>query len=145
NPELLTMHPSHGHDATIVNGISRIGFMRGGEAARWKDEDMADTFLEKAQNYIKSHKNEPFFLFYAFQQPHVPRTPHPRFVGSTDMGPRGDVIMEADAMVGEFLKTLEAEGLAENTLIIFSSDNGPVVDDGYEDQAVERLGDHKPA
>lgn len=145
NPELLSMHPSHGHDATIVNGISRIGFMKGGKAARWKDEDMADTFLEKAQNYIKSHKNEPFFLFYAFQQPHVPRTPHPRFVGSTDMGPRGDVIMEADAMVGEFLKTLEAEGLAENTLIIFSSDNGPVVDDGYEDQAVERLGAHKPA
>src|SRR5690606_12966672 len=85
-----------------------------------------------------------FFLYYAFQQPHVPRTPHPRFVGSTDMGPRGDVIMEADAMIGEFIKTLEEEGLADNTLIIFSSDNGPVVDDGYEDRAVERLGTHTP-
>lgn len=47
-------------------------------------------------------------------------------------------------MVGEFLQTLEEEGLTENTLIIFSSDNGPVVDDGYRDQAVELLGDHQP-
>lgn len=144
NPELLKLNYSHGHNNSIVNGIPRIGFMKGGEKAKWKDEDMADTFLDKARKYVMAHKNEPFFLYYAFQQPHVPRTPNPRFVGSTDMGPRGDVIMEADAMIGEFIKTLEEEGLADHTLIIFSSDNGPVVDDGYEDQAVERLGEHTP-
>lgn len=61
------------------------------------------------------------------------------------MGPRGDVILEADWMIGEFLKTLENEGILENTLIVFSSDNGPVLNDGYYDDAVEKLGDHTPA
>jgi arylsulfatase A-like enzyme len=78
------------------------------------------------------------------QQPHVPRTPHPRFVGTSGMGPRGDVILEADWCVGEFIKRLDDEGLLENTLIIFSSDNGPVLNDGYFDQAVEKIGNHKP-
>ncbi|WP_372647342.1 arylsulfatase [Draconibacterium sp.] len=142
NPELLTMKWHHGHNNSIVNGIPRIGFMKGGEKAKWSDVDMADHFLVKAQNYVKQHKNEPFFLYYALQQPHVPRTPHPRFVGSTDLGPRGDVIVEADWCVGEFMRTLEEEGILENTLIIFSSDNGPVLNDGYFDDAVERIGDH---
>lgn len=139
------MKPSHGHDNTIVNGISRIGYMKGGEAARWSDIDMADEFLEQAQKFVLQNQDHPFFLYYGFQQPHVPRTPHPRFEGLSGMGPRGDAILEADAMIGEFLKTLEDTELMENTLIIFSSDNGPVVDDGYEDQAVELLGDHTPA
>ncbi|TKG97252.1 arylsulfatase [Puteibacter caeruleilacunae] len=145
NPEMLTMKWHHGHNNSIVNGIPRIGFMKGGEKAKWKDVDMADHFLAKAQAYVKEHKNEPFFLYYALQQPHVPRTPHPRFVGKSGMGPRGDVIVEADWCVGEFLKTLEQEGLMENTLIVFSSDNGPVLNDGYHDDAVEKLGDHIPA
>ena len=145
NPEMLKMKWHHGHNNSIVNGIPRIGFMKGGEAAKWIDEDMADYFLAEAQDYVKKHKNEPFFLYYALQQPHVPRTPHARFVGSSGMGPRGDVIVEADWMVGEFIKALEAEGLLENTLIIFSSDNGPVVNDGYYDDSVEKLGSHQPA
>lgn len=144
-PEMLKMTWHHGHNNSIVNGIPRIGFMKGGEAAKWKDEDMADHFLEKAKDYVKAHKDEPFFLYYALQQPHVPRTPHPRFVGKSGMGPRGDVIMEADWVIGEFIKTLESEGVLENTLIIFSSDNGPVLNDGYNDLAVEKLGDHQPA
>lgn len=144
NPELLKLEWDHGHDNSIVNGISRIGFMKGGEKAKWIDEDMADTFFEKAKNYILSQKDHPFFLYYAMHEPHVPRTPHPRFIGSTDMGARGDVIVEADAMIGELIKTLEEEGLTENTLIIFSSDNGPVINDGYKDESVERLGDHTP-
>lgn len=145
NPELLKMKWHHGHNNSIVNGIPRIGFMKGGESAKWLDEDMADTFLNKAQDYVKLHKNEPFFLYYALQQPHVPRTPNPRFVGSSGMGPRGDVIVEADWCVGEFIKTLETEGILENTLIVFTSDNGPVLNDGYFDDAVEKLGNHKPA
>lgn len=144
NPELLRLDWDHGHDNSIVNGISRIGFMKGGETAKWIDEDMADTFFEKAKSYILSRKDRPFFLYYAMHEPHVPRTPHPRFAGATNMGARGDVIVEADAMIGELIKTLEEEGLAENTLIIFSSDNGPVVNDGYKDESVERLGDHTP-
>lgn len=144
NPELLKMKWHHGHNNSIVNGIPRIGFMKGGEKAKWIDEDMADTFLDKARKYILDHKQQPFFLYYALQQPHVPRTPHPRFVGTSGMGPRGDVIVEADWCIGEFVKTLESEGLLENTLIILSSDNGPVINDGYYDDAVEKLGDHTP-
>ncbi|NLJ00333.1 MAG: sulfatase-like hydrolase/transferase, partial [Bacteroidales bacterium] len=145
NPELCTMMWHHGHNNSIHNGIPRIGFQKGGKSAMWVDEDMADDFLLKAQEYIRNHKEGPFFLYYALQQPHVPRTPHPRFVGSSGMGPRGDVIVEADWCVGELMKTLEEEDLLENTLIIFSSDNGPVVNDGYYDDAVEKLGNHQPA
>ncbi len=105
---------------------------------------MAETFLTKAKEFVHENKNNPFFLYYALQQPHVPRTPNPNFVGATTMGPRGDVIAEADWCIGEFLKTLEDEGILENTLIIFSSDNGPVLNDGYYDDAVEKLGNHKP-
>lgn len=147
HPEMLTMKWHHGHNNSIVNGIPRIGFMKGGQSAKWSDIDMADHFLEKGKAYIKEKANSdsPFFLMFAMQQPHVPRTPHPRFEGKSGMGPRGDVILEADWVIGEMYKTLEEEGLLENTLIVFSSDNGPVLNDGYYDDAVEKLGDHTPA
>ncbi|GAA4295170.1 sulfatase family protein [Aestuariibaculum suncheonense] len=145
HPELLKMKWHHGHNNSIVNGIPRIGFMKGGESAKWKDEEMADTFLSQAKSFVKREKNNPFFLYYALQQPHVPRTPSPEFLGKSGMGPRGDVILEADWCIGQLLETLEAEGLVENTLIILSSDNGPVLNDGYYDDAVEKLGNHKPA
>jgi arylsulfatase A-like enzyme len=145
NPELLKMHPSHGHDMTIVNGVSRIGFMTGGKSALWKDEDMADIYAKKAISFIERNKNKAFFLFFATHDPHVPRIPHSRFVGKSGMGPRGDAILQADWCVGEILSALDRMNLARNTLIIFSSDNGPVVDDGYKDDAVEKLGSHKPA
>ncbi|MGY5355929.1 sulfatase-like hydrolase/transferase [Wenyingzhuangia sp. IMCC45467] len=144
HPELLTMKPSNGHSNTIINGIPRIGYMKGGKKARWNDIDMADHFLQKAQHFVKQNKNKPFFLYYALQQPHVPRTPNPRFVGKSGMGPRGDAILEGDWCIGQFIKTLETEGLLENTFIVFSSDNGPVLDDGYADNAYEKLGIHKP-
>jgi arylsulfatase A-like enzyme len=145
NPELVKLKWHHGHNNSIVNGIPRIGFMKGGESAKWVDEDMADTFLGKAKNFIAQQKDKPFFLYYALQQPHVPRTPNERFVGSSGMGPRGDVIVEADWCIGELIKSLEQEGLLNNTLIILSSDNGPVINDGYYDDAVEKLGSHTPS
>jgi arylsulfatase A-like enzyme len=145
HPELLKMHPSHGHDQTIVNGISRIGYMTGGKDALWKDEDMADRFTAKAVSFIETNKDRPFFLYFATHDPHVPRVPNARFVGKTSMGARGDAIVEADWSVGEVLRTLDRLNLTRNTLVIFTSDNGPVVDDGYKDDAVEKLGTHKPA
>ncbi|MDR2041476.1 MAG: arylsulfatase [Tannerella sp.] len=145
NPELLKLHPSHGHDMSIVNGISRIGFMKGGQAARWRDETMAETFVSKAKQFISGHRDEPFFLYYGLHEPHVPRVPNERFAGKSGMGPRGDAILEADWAVGELLDYLDELELTENTIVIFSSDNGPVVDDGYRDQAVELLGEHRPA
>jgi arylsulfatase A-like enzyme len=145
HPELLKMHPSHGHNQTIINGISRIGYMSGGKAARWVDEDMADTITEKARDYIERHKDEPFFLYFSTHDIHVPRLPNLRFAGKSGLGPRGDVILQLDWCVGEIIKTLDRSNLTDNTIIIFTSDNGPVVDDGYKDQAVEKLGGHKPS
>ena len=145
NPELLRMHPSVGHAGAIVNGVPRIGFQKGGKSAQWRDEDMAELFLEKAKGFVRENKDKPFFLYYGLHQPHVPRVPNERFVGKSGMGPRGDVILEADWCVSEFLKELDKLGLTENTLVILTSDNGPVLDDGYKDQAKDLLGDHLPS
>ncbi len=147
NPELLKMRPSHGHDFTIVNGISRIGYMAGGKRARWVDEEMADTLSREAVRFLdeSSKQKKPFFLYFATHDIHVPRTPHPRFVGKSGMGPRGDALLQFDYQVGEVLKALDRLKLAKDTLVILSSDNGPVLDDGYRDDAPEKVGDHRPA
>lgn len=145
NPELLTkLTPSHGHDMSIVNGISRIGYMKGGKSALWEDENIADSITVHAVRFIEKNKDKPFFLYFGTNDIHVPRYPHERFRGKTDMGHRGDAIVQFDWSVGEIVKALEKAGIRENTLIIISSDNGPVVDDGYQDQAPERLKNHKP-
>jgi len=144
-PDLLRLRYSHGHDMTIVNGVSRIGYMRGGRRALWVDEEMAEVFLREACAFVRDHRHEPFFLYYALHQPHVPRLPSRRFAGATPRGARGDVIAELDWCVGEFLATLDELGLARDTVVLFSSDNGPVLDDGYQDQAVPLCGDHRPA
>ena len=110
NPELLTTQPSHGHDQTIVNGISRIGYMTGGKTALWKDEDMAIVFTRQAEAFIEQHKNEPFFLYFAPHDPHVPRVPNARFRGQTTQGPRGDAIVQSDWSVGEILASWTSSG-----------------------------------
>ncbi len=143
NPELLKMKHSAGHNNTIINGIGRIGFMTGGKAARWKDEDMADTITAKALSFIEKNKAQPFFLYFATHDVHVPRVPHPRFVGTSGHGTRGDVIQELDWSVGEVLKTLDKLKLSDNTLVIFTSDNGGVMDDGYQDGSGNDTSGHK--
>ncbi len=145
NPELLKMHPSHGHDQTIVNGISRIGYMTGGKAARWVDEQIADVITGKATGFIEKNKDHPFFLYFSTHDIHVPRVPHPRFAGKSGLGPRGDAIVQLDWSVGQILDTLDRLNLAQDTLLFFTSDNGPVVDDGYKDEAVEKLDGHRPS
>ena len=145
NPELLRMHPSLGHNMSITNGIPRIGYMKGGKSALWVDEEMYKVFLDEAKEYVKAHQQQPFFLYYALHQPHVPRLPNAMFAGKSKLGPRGDVILEADYCVSEFLNYLDKLNLTENTIVIFTSDNGPVLDDGYQDMAEEMNGNHKPA
>jgi len=147
HPEMLYVQkpsPNHGHDQAIVNGISRIGYMKGGKSALWVDENIADSITTHALEFIEANKDQPFFLYFATNDIHVPRVPHPRFAGKSGMGPRGDAILEFDWSVGKIMETLDKYNLTENTLIILSSDNGPVVDDGYQDQAVELLGEHRP-
>ena len=147
HPELLTVmkpSPNHGHDQAIVNGISRIGYMKGGEKALWLDENIADSITVHAVSFIRENKDEPFFLYFGTNDIHVPRVPHPRFRGKSGMGPRGDAILEFDWSVGQVVQAIKDIGAENNTIIIITSDNGPVVDDGYMDQAVELLGDHRP-
>jgi len=144
NPEMLRQVADSQHNKTIINGISRIGWMKGGKSAEWIDEDFPYVLTQKANRFIQENKKSPFFLYYAFHDIHVPRLPHKNFAGKSTMGPRGDAIAQVDYVVGEIVKSLEENGISDNTLIIFTSDNGPVLNDGYEDNAIEKLGEHRP-
>lgn len=132
------------HNNSIVNGIPRIGWMQGGKQAEWVDEDFSEVFTAKADEFISTNKNAPFFVYFSFHDIHVPRLPHKRFVGATDMGPRGDAIAQMDWMTGQVVKSLKDNGVLDNTIIIFTSDNGGIAHDGYHDQAFEKLAGHKP-
>jgi arylsulfatase A-like enzyme len=147
HPELLKLKssPGQGHDGTIVNSIGRIGYMTGGKTARWVDEEVSSTFLAKAEQFMDENKDHPFFLYFAMTEPHVPRMPATRFKGTSGLGLRGDVILQMDWTVGELLRRLKELKLDKNTIVIFSSDNGPVLDDGYQDEAVTKLNGHTPA
>jgi len=83
------------------------------------------TYTEEALSFIDKHREQPFFLYLAHNMPHVPLYASPEFEGSSAGGLYGDVVEELDWSVGEVLKRLEALGLSENTLVVFSSDNGP--------------------
>ncbi|MDB6070867.1 MAG: Choline-sulfatase [Verrucomicrobiales bacterium] len=133
NPELLKLKHTLGHDRTIVNGVGRIGWMSGGKAARWRDEDMADTFAAQAIKFLETPGDAPFFLLFTPHGIHVPRVPNERFVGSSPLGARGDAIQELDDTVSRVLAAVEKKGQSANTLVIFTSDNGGVWDDGYAD------------
>ncbi|MBU7579404.1 MAG: arylsulfatase, partial [Porphyrobacter sp.] len=145
NPDQRRYGADRQHSDSIINGVSRIGYMKGGVAAEWVDEDLHEVVTAKAVDFIRANRERPFFLFLPLHDPHVPRMPGKRFQGATTMGPRGDSIVQMDWMTGQVIAELERLGLADNTLVVFSSDNGPVLNDGYEDGAVEMLGNHTPA
>jgi arylsulfatase A-like enzyme len=145
DPKALKMMWNDGHNGTIVDGVSRIGWMEGGHSARWVDENMADTLVDKAAAFFEQHHDEPFFMYFAASEIHVPRMPAKRFQGATNMGPRGDSIVELDWVVGALVQKLEQLGALDNTLIVLSSDNGPVLNDGYDDDAVRKIGEHRPS
>lgn len=94
-------------------------------------EEVDLVFLEKSRKFLEEHVKErpetPFFLFHSAQAVHLPSFPAGRFKGNTDAGPHGDFIFEMDYIVGELTRTLERLGVADNTLVMFSSDNGPEV------------------
>ena len=133
HPELLQLksRSGQGHADAIVNGIGRIGFMTGGQAALWKDEAIADTLARKAVAFLERSQDRPFFLYFATHDIHAPRWPHARFRGTSGAGLRGDAIQQFDACVGTVLATLERLHLATNTLVIVTSDNGGMMNDGY--------------
>ena len=144
-PDLLKQPADKQHACTIINGISRIGYMKGGKSARFKDEELADTVVEKSIAFMETHKDAPFFLLVGLFEPHVPRTPHPRFAGTSECGVRGDVIHQIDWQTGQIMDALDRLQLADDTLVLFTSDNGPVMFDGYFDNSVEDANGHQPA
>ncbi len=145
HPEELRYPADAQHSGTIVNGVSRIGYQAGGQSAWWDDEQMASTFVNKSKAFINEDQDSPFFLFLSMHQNHVARIPHPDFVGSSENGLRGDSIHELDWVVGQVISMLEKQGIRDETLILFSSDNGPVFHDGYEDGALEDHNGHDPS
>lgn len=144
HPEMLRQHADPQHSNTIVNGISRIGWMHGGTKALWIDEEIPDRLTAMAKKFIQQHSDNPFFLYFALHDPHVPRLPHPRFQGTSALGPRGDAIVQFDWVVGQIADYVKELGIDNHTLIIVTSDNGPVLDDGYEDKALELNKTHRP-
>ena len=94
-------------------------------------EEVDMVFLDKSLNFLDQHSRNkpdtPFFLFHSLQAVHLPSFPGKDFKGKTKAGPHGDFIFEFDYIVGKLLDKLEALGLAEDTLVIVSSDNGPEV------------------
>lgn len=143
-PDLLRYPADPQHSGTIVNSVSRIGWQHGGTAALWDDETMMDHFTGLAIDYIEERRgaDKPWFLFFNLHQVHVPRIPHERFVGKSGLGLRGDALLEMDYSVGRLISALDRLGLREDTLVIFSSDNGPVMDDGYSDGVLEDSASH---
>ncbi|MEL7496490.1 MAG: arylsulfatase [Planctomycetota bacterium] len=109
---------------------------RGGMVADDFDLEEVDmVFLKKSQQFLRRHvetnPEQPFFLFHSAQAVHLPSFPGRQFKGKTESGPHGDFIFELDYVVGELMKTLEELELADDTLVLFSSDNGPEVPTVY--------------
>lgn len=109
---------------------------RGGMQAENFDLEMVDlVFLEKSVEFIRERAekspSQPFFLFHSMQAVHLPSFPADQFKGKSGAGPHGDFILEADWIVGELVKALEENGFGENTLVVFTSDNGPEVSTTY--------------
>ena len=144
HPELLKQKADKQHSDTIINGISRIGFMKGGKSARFKDEELASTVVNQSVKFIEQHKDAPFFLEAALFEPHVPRVAGKSFIGASGCGIRGDVIAQIDWETGEIMAALKRLNLETNTLVILSSDNGAILFDGYYDHSFEDLHGHQP-
>lgn len=135
NPEAVTVYPGDAaHSGSVINGLGRIGKMKGGKSALFKDEDIADDLVREATEFIRSVDDRPFFLFFSANDIHAPRWPHPRFRGISEHGLRGDAMVSFDWSVGAILDLIDELGVKEETLILLSSDNGPVyIDGGYQD------------
>jgi arylsulfatase A-like enzyme len=140
DPIALDYSVRRGAPASFVNGVPRIGGQTGGKAALWKDDEMSHVIAAKSCAFIEKSKAAPFFLYMATHNIHVPRVPNPMFVGKSACGVRGDAIVEFDWTVGQVLDKLDKFGLADDTLVILTSDNGGVLDNNGPDK-VHGVGD----
>lgn len=115
---------------TRVSGVAKEGNWEarpGPALADWDFYEVLPTLTQKGVEYIQSRKNQesPFFLYFAFPSPHAPIVPTDEFNGKSQAGPYGDFVNQTDWCCGQLLQSLETAGLTENTIVIFTSDNGP--------------------
>ena len=129
HPRFLPMQ--HGFDEYFgipySNDMRGVVYLRGNDVEEWTVDQRYTTrrYTEESIDFIERHRDEPFFLYLAHSMPHVPLYTSPEFEGTSEGGLYGDVIEEIDWSVGQVLATLEELGLSENTLVVFTSDNGP--------------------
>jgi len=142
HPDQLRYPADAQHSGTIVDGISRIGWMTGGQSAWWEEGEIAATFVDQARQFIHANRDQRFFLYLPLRDVHVPRWPAEQFRGGSESGLRGDAMEEADWVVGRIVATLREFDLTQQTLVIFTSDNGPVYTDGYQDGAIQHANGH---
>jgi arylsulfatase A len=140
NDRLITK-PTEFFDQPIESLEGSVARRPGPKAVDWKSADVMPRLTEKAVAWIRDQKNsdKPFFLYFPWTSPHLPVIPADEFLGKSNAGPYGDYVYQSDWTAGQVLKALEESGLAENTIVIFTSDNGP------EKIAYERIKnfDHK--
>ncbi len=115
------MHENMGHDTRFFDEHELV-------YPKAPLKKLTSLYTERIVEQIGEYKDQPFFIYYAHNYPHTPYDVEPRFKGTSKDGKRGDVIQGLDWSVGEIVKALEANGILENTMIIFSSDNGPLAE-----------------
>ena len=137
--------PTEDIEASYSSGVRKIqgAFWREGKIApNFKHEEVLPTFTDKAcqflQNHNTNHKDDPFFLYFALPAPHTPWLPLKKYVKQSQAGDYGDYMVQVDHSVGRILSTLEGLKIEDNTLVIFTSDNGPV----WFDEDIEKY-DHR--
>ena len=109
-----------------TSDVSGAFYRAGAISPDFKHEEVLDKFVQKATGFIDQHKEEPFFLYLPLTAPHTPWLPKAEFVGKSGAGEYGDFTVQVDALVGRVMTYLKENNLLENTIVFFSSDNGPV-------------------
>ncbi len=124
----LTVDDHASSDAT--SDVSGAFYRAGGISPDFRHEEVLDMFVEKAFGFLDRHQDmhedEPYFLYLPLTAPHTPWLPKEEFVGKSGAGEYGDFTMQVDQLVGQVMSYLKENGQLENTIVFFSSDNGPV-------------------
>ncbi|BDD07850.1 arylsulfatase [Fulvitalea axinellae] len=119
NQDIIKVEPS------LAQNAGRGVFWRGGDASSdFKHDKVMDVITQKSVEFIKKDRNKPFFLYFPLTAPHTPWLPTDKFAGTSKAGRYGDFVQLVDSTVGQVLKALDEKGIAENTLVIVTSDNG---------------------
>ena len=129
NDDRLVQPPTMLMNTSLWKPIKEGGWecRPGPMAEDWDPYDVLPTLADAGVRYLEKRKRKqsPFFLYFAFPCPHAPIIPNDDFDGTSQAGPYGDFVVETDAVVGRLLDAIDRNGIAENTLVIFTADNGP--------------------